>query len=165
MERRGILRSNLDRSIQIERLWLFLLHRDGLPRTDSARCHGRGKGALVLGLGCFDLDAVSPDDIGMTRRNILLTFGGGDSRGWAGNGGAVWTKLYVDERSSGDLPSKARVGPALEKSGDASRPGSGAQSDWALVAACGESLRQWGSGCRLIRMGRAPIYRGKPIYS
>jgi hypothetical protein len=67
--------------------------------------------------------------------------------------------------SSGDLPSKARVGPAPEKSGNASRPGSGAQSGLASVAARGESLRQWGSGCRLIRMGRAPIYRGKPIYS
>jgi hypothetical protein len=59
---------------------------------------GEERGALVLGLGCSDLDAVSPDDIGTTRRNILLTFGGGDSRGWAGNGGAVWTKLCDGER-------------------------------------------------------------------
>jgi hypothetical protein len=55
---------------------------------------GEERGALVLGLGCSDMDAVSPDDIRMTRRNILLTFGGGDSQGWAGNGGAVWTKLW-----------------------------------------------------------------------
>jgi hypothetical protein len=67
--------------------------------------------------------------------------------------------------SSGDLPSKARVGPAPEKFGDASRPGNGARSGMASVAAHGESLRQWGLGCRLIRTGRAPIYRGKPIYS
>jgi hypothetical protein len=59
---------------------------------------GEKRGALVLGLGCSDLDVVSPDDIEMMRRNILLTFGGGDSRGWAANGGAVWTKLCVDER-------------------------------------------------------------------
>jgi hypothetical protein len=64
--------------------------------------------------------------------------------------------------SSGDLPSKARVGPAPEKSGDASRLGSGVQSGLALVAARGESLRQWGSGCRLICMGRAPIYWENP---
>jgi hypothetical protein len=67
--------------------------------------------------------------------------------------------------SSGDLPSKASVGPAPEKSGDASQPGSGARSGLASVAARGESLQQWGLGCRLIRTGRAPICRGKPIYS
>jgi hypothetical protein len=63
--------------------------------------------------------------------------------------------------SSGDLPSKARVGPAPEKSDDNSRPGNGAQSGLASVAARGESLRHWGSGCQLIRTGRAPIYKGK----
>jgi hypothetical protein len=59
---------------------------------------GEERGALVLGLGCSDLDAVSPGNIRTMRRNILLTFGGGDSRGWAGNAGAVWTKLCVGER-------------------------------------------------------------------
>jgi hypothetical protein len=49
--------------------------------------------------------------------------------------------------SSGDLPSKARVGPAPEKSGDASRPESEARSGLASVAARGESFWQWGSGC------------------
>jgi hypothetical protein len=50
---------------------------------------GEESGALDLGLGCSDFDVVSPDDTRMMRRNILLTFGGGDSRGWAGNSGAV----------------------------------------------------------------------------
>jgi hypothetical protein len=67
--------------------------------------------------------------------------------------------------SSGDLPSKARVRSAPEKSGDASRPGSGARSGLVSVADRGESSRQWGSGCRLVRTGRAPIYGGKHIYS
>jgi hypothetical protein len=57
---------------------------------------------------------------------------------------------------SGDPPSKVRVGLAPERSGDASRPGSGAR---------GEGLLQWELFCRLIRMGWAPIYRGKSIYS
>jgi hypothetical protein len=65
------------------------------PRPDAI---GEERGALVLGQGCSDLDAISPDDIRMTRRNILLTFGGGDSRGWVGNSGAVWMKLCVGER-------------------------------------------------------------------
>jgi hypothetical protein len=67
--------------------------------------------------------------------------------------------------SSGDLPSKVRIGPAPEKSGDASRPGSGARSGLASAVAPGEGLRQWALFCRLIRTGRAAIYRGKPIYS
>jgi hypothetical protein len=64
--------------------------------------------------------------------------------------------------SSGDPPSKVRVGLAPERSGDASRPGSGAQNGLASAAAHGEGLRQWVLFCRLIRTGWAPIYRGNP---
>jgi hypothetical protein len=42
---------------------------------------------------------------------------------------------------SGDPPSKVRVGLAPERSGDASRPGSGAQNGLASAAARGEGLR------------------------
>jgi hypothetical protein len=58
----------------------------------------RKREALVLGLGYSNLDGVSTYDTGTTRRNTLLTFGGGDSRGWAGNGDAVELKLCVGER-------------------------------------------------------------------
>jgi hypothetical protein len=58
----------------------------------------RKRGALVLGLGYSNSDGVSTYGTGMTRRNTLLTFGGGVSRGWAGNGGAVEMKLCVGER-------------------------------------------------------------------
>jgi hypothetical protein len=58
----------------------------------------RKRGALVLGLGYSNSDGVSTYGTGMTRRNTLLTFGDGDSRGWAGNGDAVETKLCVGER-------------------------------------------------------------------
>jgi hypothetical protein len=64
--------------------------------------------------------------------------------------------------SSGDLPSKVRVGPAPEKSSDASQLGRGAWSGLASAAARGEGLRQWALFCRLICTGRAPIYRGNP---
>jgi hypothetical protein len=66
---------------------------------------------------------------------------------------------------SGDPPSKVRVGLAPERPGDASQPGSGAQNGLASAVARGEGLRQWALFCRLIRMGWAPIYRGKSIYS
>jgi hypothetical protein len=84
MKRRGIFRSNLDRSIQIG--WL------------SPTPWDRKRGALVLGLGYSNSDGVSTYGTGTTRRNTLLTFGSGDSQGWAGNGGVVETKMCVSER-------------------------------------------------------------------
>jgi hypothetical protein len=58
----------------------------------------RKRGALVLDLGYSNSDGVSTYGTGTMRRNTLLTFGGGVSRGWAGNGGTVETKLCVGER-------------------------------------------------------------------
>jgi hypothetical protein len=59
---------------------------------------GEQRRARVLGLGCSNSDGVSSYGTRTTRGNILLTFGGGDGRGWSGNGGAVKTKLCVGER-------------------------------------------------------------------
>jgi hypothetical protein len=58
----------------------------------------RKRGALVLGLGYSNSDGVSTYGTGTMRRNTLLTFGGGVSRGWVGNGGTVETKLCVGQR-------------------------------------------------------------------
>jgi hypothetical protein len=69
MKRKGILRSNLDGSIQIGRPLLFLLHHDAYYYRESARRHGRRMGAPVLSLRCSDLDVVSFYGIIMTRSN------------------------------------------------------------------------------------------------
>jgi hypothetical protein len=58
---------------------------------------GEERRARVLGLGCSNSDGVSSYGTKAMRGNILLTFGGGDGRGWSGNGGAVETKLCVGE--------------------------------------------------------------------
>jgi hypothetical protein len=59
---------------------------------------GEERRARVLGLGCSNSDGVSSYGTRTTRGNILLTIGGGDDRGWSGNGDAVETKLCIDER-------------------------------------------------------------------
>jgi hypothetical protein len=59
---------------------------------------GEERRAQVLGLGCSNSDGVSSYGTRTMRGNILLTFGGGDGRGWSGNGGVVETKLCVGER-------------------------------------------------------------------
>jgi hypothetical protein len=55
--------------------------------------------------------------------------------------------------SSGDPPSKVRVGLAPERFGDASQPGSRAQNGLASAVARGEGLWQRALFGRLIRTG------------
>jgi hypothetical protein len=126
---------------------------------------GEERRARVLGLGCSNSDGVSPYGTKMMRGNILLTFGGGDSRGWSGNRGAVETKLCVDERLlrrfSVQGEGRASTGVAwrcfLTRQRSSKRIGGGGGS-WGRFAAPARFGRS-------IHAGGAPIYMGEPIYS
>jgi hypothetical protein len=123
---------------------------------------GEERRARVLGLGCSNLDGVSSYGTRTTRGNILLTFGGGDGRGWSGNGGTVETKLSVGERL---LRRFSVQGEGRASTGVA----------WRCFLTGQRSLKRiWGGGGswgrlvvparfgRSIRAGGAPIYRGNP---
>jgi hypothetical protein len=123
---------------------------------------GEERRARVLGLGCSNSDGVSSYDTRTMRGNILLTFGGGDGRGWSGNGGAVETKLFVGERLhrwfSVQGEGRASTGVAWrcfstgQRSSKRLGVGSGSWGRLATPARFGRS----------IRAGGAPIYRGNP---
>jgi hypothetical protein len=123
---------------------------------------GEERGAWVLGLGCSNSDGVSSYGTRMMRGNILLTFSGGDSRGWAGNDGAVETKLCDGERllwrSSVQAEGWASTGVAwrcfLTGQRSSKRLGVGGGSWGRFVAPA-----RFG---RPIRTRGAPIYRGNP---
>jgi hypothetical protein len=126
---------------------------------------GEERRARVLGLGCSNSDGVSSYGTRTTRGNILLTFSGGDGRGWSGNGGAVETKLCIGERL---LRRFFIQGEGWASTGVTWRCFSTGQrsSKW-----IGGGSRSWGRLAasarfgRSIRAGGAPIYRGEPIYS
>jgi hypothetical protein len=126
---------------------------------------GEQRGAWVLGLGCSNSDGVSSYGTKMMRGNTLLTFGGGDSRGWAGNGGAVEMKLCVGERllwrSSVQGEGRASTGVAWRYILTGQR-----SSKWLGVG--GGSWGRFSAPAqfgRPIHAGGAPIYRGESIYS
>jgi hypothetical protein len=123
---------------------------------------GEERGAWVLDLGCSNSDGVSSYGTKMTRGNILLTFGGGDSRGWAGNDDAVETKLCVGERllwrSSVQGEGRASTGVAWRCFSTEQR-----SSKWLGVG--GGSWGRFAAPARFgrpIRAGGAPYYRGNP---
>jgi hypothetical protein len=68
------------------------------PDRSQPDAMGEERGAWVLGLGCSNSDGVSSYGTRTMRGNILLTIGGRDNRGWAGNDGAMEMKLCVGER-------------------------------------------------------------------
>jgi hypothetical protein len=108
--------SNLRHSSPIGRSRGFFPTATADPDRSRPDAMGEERGAWILDLGCSNSDGVSSYGTRTTRGNILLTFGGGDSRGWAGNGGAVETKLCVGEwllwRSSVQGEGRASTGVA-----------------------------------------------------
>jgi hypothetical protein len=121
--------------------------------------------ARVFGLGCSNSDGVSSYGTRTTRGNILLPFGGGDGRGWSGNGGVVETKLCVDERL---LRWFSVQGEGRASTGVAWRCFSTGQRSSKWIVGGGGSWGRLAAPARFgrsIRAGGAPIYRGEPIYS
>jgi hypothetical protein len=121
--------------------------------------------AWVRGLGCSNLDGVSSYGTRMMRGNILLTFGGGDRRGWTGNGGTVEMKLCVGER----LPWRSSVqGDGRASTGVAWRCFSSGQRSSKRLGVGGGSWGRFAAPAwfgRPIHAGGDPICRGESIYS
>jgi hypothetical protein len=123
---------------------------------------GEERRARVLGLGCSNSDGVSSYGTRTMRGNILLTFGGGDGRGWFGNGGTVETKVCVGER----LHRRFSVqGEGQASTGVAWRCFSIGQRSSKWIGVGGGSWGRLAAPARFgrsIRAGGAPIYRGNP---
>jgi hypothetical protein len=124
---------------------------------------GEERGALVLGQGCSDLDVVSSYDIGMTRCKHLANLW------WWRQPRVGWQRRRsLDEalrRWAAPLASfRPRRGSGQHQRSptmlldQAVELGAAWRWQWLVGKTCGNGARC----CRLIRTGRAPIYRENP---